>query len=201
MAIAWKRSLHQAVQVDTASSHRVVGILLPCRPHPLCILSVYLPSRSGCTDIFKESLDYIDSLFNLLNSEYDFIILGDINADPGPQGGPKSSTPVNEQGRILNRYLSKWNFVSAHLHKSPSLLSHTYVSEAHGSFSTLDHILCSRHFLPAISQCAVLEETPLNTSDHLPLSCRISATPLSSPPSATSPSVIPPRSNWKKASP
>ena len=65
----------------------------------------------------------------------------------------------------------------------------------------MDHILCSRHFLPSISQCAVLEETPLNTSDHLPLSCRISATPLSSPPSATSPSVIPPRSNWKKASP
>ena len=33
--------------------------------------------------------------------------------------------PLNEQGRILTHYLSRWNFLSTHLHLGSSVCSHT----------------------------------------------------------------------------
>ena len=108
------------------------------------------------------------------------IILGDLNADPGPSGGPLSTTPVNEQGRILLCYLSKWNFASVHLHVCSSPISHTYVSEAHNSHGTIDHILAPGHLIESFSRCFIIEDEPLNLSDHSPvcasLKVNISAT-------------------------
>ena len=78
-------------------------------------------------------------------------------------------TPCNEQGRILSHYLNRWNFLSAHLHLSPSLATSTYLSKAHGSSSTIDHILCPSHLLSSFSDCAVAEEVSLNMSDHFPI--------------------------------
>ena len=122
VAIAWRKSLDQHIsKLDNSSSHRVVGISLQAQLRPICLLSVYLPTRTGCTDIFKESLDYLDSMINLLGYENDVFILGDMNADLGLSGGPMASTPINEQGKILMQYLKRWNFLSAHLHLSPTL--------------------------------------------------------------------------------
>ena len=174
VAIAWRKSLdHHISKLDNSSSHRVVGISLQAQPRPICLLSVYLPTRTGCTDIFKESLDYLDSMINLLGYENDVFILGDMNADLGLTGGPMASTHINEQGKILQKYLQRWNFLSAHLHLSPTPATSTYESEAHGSISTIDHILCPSHVLQSLSSCHVIEEEPSNNSDHLPITCRL----------------------------
>ena len=165
VAILYKKSLQCiASKLNTSLSHRVVGLQLNTQPLPICFLGVYLPSRSGCTDEFKECLDYLDSLVNLLGFDNEVVILGDINADPGIHGVP------NEQGRILLRYLTRWNYTSVHLHLCSPRNSHTYFSEAHSSSSTIDHILCHTRFLDAFVFAKVLDESPLNTSDHLPLS-------------------------------
>ena len=115
-------------------------------PAPIHVFSVYLPSRSGCTDAFREALDLLNATMDTLPSISYTIILGDLNADPGSHGGPLSTTRVNEQGRILSQYLSLWNFVSAHLHKSNLSSSHIFESEAHSTVSTIDHILCHQSF-------------------------------------------------------
>ena len=98
--------------------------------------------------------------------------VGDLNTDPGSEGGPLSSTPVNEQGRILLRYLQRWNYLSVHLHdKDPGLLrnvTHTYCSGAHNTISTIDHILSPQHLLSRFSNFFVSEEEPINFSDHSP---------------------------------
>ena len=158
----------------------MVGILLQAQLRPICLLSVYLPTRTGCTDTFKESLDYLDSIINLFGFDNDVFILGDINADLGLGGGPMASTPINEQGKILMQYLKRWNFLSAHLHLSPTPETSTYESEAHGSISTIDHIIC----LP-------------NNSDHLPITCHIS-THLPTSLIHHKKCNPPPRPNWRK---
>ena len=194
VAILFKKSLQNLVKkLDTSLSHRVVGLQLRTLPLPICFLGVYLPSRSGCTDTFRECLDYIDSLINLLGYENEVIILGDINADPGIFGDP------NEQGRILRQYLSRWNFTSVHLYLGSSTHSHTYISEAHNSESTIDHILCHSRFLDAFTSAKVLDECPLNTSDHLPISATIQIT-LAAAPSLMTTSSSTPRVNWSKLS-
>ena len=79
----------------------MIGIEYNLSHCSLYIISVYLPSRSGCTDDIKESLDQLDAAITLLSPGTDIIIMGDFNADLGLLGGPKASTEVNEQGRYL----------------------------------------------------------------------------------------------------
>lgn len=75
----------------------------------------------------------------------DVVIMGDFNADLGLLGGPMSLSSPNEQGKILNKYLMRWKFVSTHLHLC-SLPTYTYESEAHASLSTIvyhcAHLTC-----------------------------------------------------------
>ena len=87
-------------------SHRIVGIQL-LTGHPTCLLSVYLPTRSGATDEFKEALDFLDATLGLYGLDNDVYILEDLNADLGTEGGPQACTPANEHGHILLRYLHK----------------------------------------------------------------------------------------------
>ncbi len=114
-------------------------------------------TRSGCTDVFRESLDYLDSLIGLYGYDNDVIILGDINADPGSCGGPMTCKPSNEQGKILLKYLKRWNFMSAHLHLSPSLATATYESEAWKS---------ARKTRNQATQSALLTRIPNRNSEH-----------------------------------
>ena len=74
------------------------------------VFSVYLPTRSGCTDNFKESLDTLQVIKEKLDPSGIVIFAGDLNADPGIHGGPFSATPANEEGRILTRYIQSWGF-------------------------------------------------------------------------------------------
>ena len=107
-------------------------------------------------------MDYLDAVLGRLSLDNDVIIMGDHNADLGSEGGPLSSTSANKQGRILLRYLQRWNYLSVHLHdKDPGLLrnvTHTYCSEAHNTVSTIDHILSPQHLLSRFSNSSVSEE-------------------------------------------
>ena len=155
--------------VPIISSSRMVGVEVNLPHGSLFVISVYLPSRSGCTDIFREALDQLDATISLLPPGSDIIIMGDFNADLGQYGGPMSKTEVNEQGKILYQYINRWHFVSVHLHLQSTLPSFTYESDAHGTQSTIDHILCPIHILSKFLSASTVAEEPLNTSDHLPV--------------------------------
>ena len=45
----------------------------------------------------------------------------------------------------------------------------TYESEAHGSSSIIDHIMCPKFFLDKFTSSDVIPENVLNTSDHFPI--------------------------------
>ena len=177
VAILWRKALDRSVRkLQDISNDRLVAIQLLNLHRSICLLAVYLPSHSGGTDVFKDSLDYVDSVLGQLCLDNDVCILGDFNADPGSEGGPLATTNVNEQGHILLRYLRKWEYISTHLQPQSSIshfATHTYVSEAHGSCSTIDHILAPRHLLSRFSESLVWDEDPLNLSDHLPVSASI----------------------------
>ena len=163
----------------------------------VAIFSSYLPTRAGCTDAFKESLDLLQMIKSKLDGSTMVVFAGDLNADPGVEGGPCATTTVNEQGRILNQYLKRWGFTSSHLHLNTVSSSHTYEGDHNGCKSTIDHLLCAERFLPQIQSCYVIDNEPSNTSDHLPLYAEINApihhttTPRSQQPKRDNP-------NWKK---
>ena len=93
VALGWRTSLDQFVSpLPFVSTCRMVGIEFNPTNFPLFIISVYLPSRYGCTDDFKEALDQLEAIIMLLPPGADIIIMGDFNADIGHLGGPQSST-------------------------------------------------------------------------------------------------------------
>ena len=201
VAILWRKAINNQVKKLTDfSNDRCVAIQLLSTPRPLAIISTYLPCRSGCTDLFKEALDYVDSIINHLAYDHSVIVLGDLNADPGPDGGPLSTTPANEQGRILLRYLAKWELSSVHLHTCSTPHTHTYTSEAHNSTSTIDHLLAPVHLLPSFSNCCVIEDDPLNLSDHSPVCASLKIYLPSTPIQARQSGSTKFRPNWSKLS-
>ena len=102
---------------------------------------------------------------------------------------------ANEQGKILYRYISKWNFISTHLHLQTTASSITYESDAHSTLSTLDHILCPSFMLPKFISAYVIME-PLNISDHYPVFAALHCDyPSFTPPPSTNASSVTPR-NW-----
>ena len=97
-----------------------------------------LPSRSGCTDVFRESLDRLDAALGSLPPLSNILVLGDFNVDPRR---PYHTTTMNEQGRILLPFMERWNLVSTHLHRPQSTSTHTNESDAHSTLSIIDHIV------------------------------------------------------------
>ena len=157
---------------------------------------MYLPTRSGSTEPFRDVMDLLDSAFTIY-PDCSIIFVGDFNADPGSL----SSSP-NEQGRILKRFLARWTFLSAHLFFHPFANVFTYESDAHSSFSNIDHILCSHSLLSSIRLSGVLPCHHLNLSDHRAIYASISvsvSTPLASVPSGQpSASAIKSKLAWSK---
>ena len=166
MAIFWRKNLYQVQKLKQLANHRCVGITLD---NNTSVFSVYLPSRSGCTDNFKESLDMLQVIKEKLDPSGIVIFAGDLNVDPGTHGGPLSTTPVNEQGRILARYIQSWGFTSAHLHLSDTPSSHTFENPSKQCKSTIDHFICASRHLPYFTSCHVIHDHPTNTSDHCPI--------------------------------
>lgn len=114
-------------KINRFSSHQYIGISID---NCLSIFSVYLPTRSGCTESFKESLDFMQLALEFCNPLGPVIFARDMNADPGPAAGPLLSTTCNEQGRILLCYLKAWDYTSAHLTLNTSSKSHTFENHA-----------------------------------------------------------------------
>ena len=166
----------------------------------LKIFSTYLPTRSGCTDIYKETLDHLNVIREKYSDNGILIFAGDMNGDLGTSDGPRATTTINEQGQILSHYLKSWNFVSAHLHLNTETSSHTYESESNSCISTIDHFLCPQHCLPSLNKCSTLNNlsSACNTSDHIPLVAEVTVPAQIS----QQPAIYPrgPTLNWKKMS-
>ena len=151
-------------------------------PQPMFVFSVYLPSLSGCTDVYRESLDRLNATLTSLPVISNTIILGDFNADPGCHGGPYCTTRLIEQGSILAHFLDQWNLASTHLHFPGAPSSHTFESEAHLTLSAIDHIMCHTSILPRFKFSNTLPEHHLNRSNYLPVVAVVQVHHLPQPP-------------------
>ena len=188
----WRKGLGPLLSF--VGSPRLVGIQLLLNQGPLFFTSVHLPSRAGCMELFKEAMDQLGVAIKLLPPGCKVVVIGDFNVTC------KSCSVTNEQGSIFSRYLHTWEFVSSHLHLSPSCITHTHESDAHSTLSTIDHIICPTHYLSDFCSSVVLD---LNTSDHLPVVAVLYYSPSSSssqPPPTLPNKVLSVHCNWNKCS-
>lgn len=124
----------------------------------MVLLNVYLPYQ--CEDNFADFCTYLAKVISILDSVDTMytMAVGDFNADPRASFGRELASVAQDSGYVLSdmpRLNAERNDVF------------TYISDAHGTTSWLDHCLSSVNLDKLITTCEISDKYV--TSDHLPL--------------------------------
>ena len=166
VAFLYHNSLSRCIEfIGCSSDNRCIVIKLSINNLVLLLFNVYFPC-------FENSLEYRDELSALTGFIEDTlnrcsyngaVILGDTNFD---------ITPGHSGYSILDSLLSSANMSACDDLVSGSIITNTYVNEALGCSSRIDHFFMSNHLKGCIKSVSVVDSC-INTSDHRPISLKL----------------------------
>ena len=169
VAILYRKSIAHAVTCLESVNDRIISITISNAVGGSCILSsVYMPFFSN--ENFDNYIECLAELKNICDSSHSSMCIfgGDFNANLG--------TPFHT---LIENFCADENlciFDEKYLDHDDNVF--TFLSDAHGSSSWLDHILCSRNAEPLLKNVAILYE--FISSDHFPVAFDIVITPYTS---------------------
>ncbi|KAK3101100.1 hypothetical protein FSP39_000927 [Pinctada imbricata] len=158
-AIIWNKQIQPSIKTLDDGSERILALEINCKPHPLCIINVYMPTAgySDSTSQYKASLDLLDVIISKYRDTHSVLISGDLNA-----------TLLDDrnlsQDKLLKAFV-KENELSVH-----STGSHMTYQHGSGK-SQIDYFLCTNHAL--IANFMLLDDVCSNTSTHTGIKCDI----------------------------
>ncbi len=158
LAILWKRKIAHEIKIVQYNDSRLLG--LECQNSTgakLFVLNAYLPYK--CDNNFEDFCMYlgkIDSIIESVDTPYS-IVMGDFNADPRSSFGRELVTFAEDQGYVLSDMI--------YFKDNPSVF--TYVSDAHGTTSWLDHCMCTKNANDLITSLEISDK--YICSDHMAL--------------------------------
>ena len=142
----------------TYQCSRLLGVELTCNDVSMLFISVYMPYQ--CKDNFELFMEYIGKISALIEESptSNIAIVGDFNAAIDTQ----FDVELQELCNNLSLVISDCNYYG----RNSGMFTH--VSDAHGTTSWLDHVLCSQDMQTKLHSIAILDMLP--SSDHVPLS-------------------------------
>ena len=146
-------------QFHTYQCSRLLGVELTCNDVSMLFISVYMPYQ--CKDNFELFMEYIGNISALIEKSptSNIAIVGDFNAAIDTQ----FDVELRELCNNLSLVISDCNYYG----RNSGMFTH--VSDAHGTTSWLDHVLCSQDMQTKLHSIAILDFM-LPSSDHVPLS-------------------------------
>jgi exonuclease III len=156
VALLWRKDVFPSVSVIQCSSVRLAAIKVKLdNERAILVFSVYMPTnKSENLPFFTECLSEICAIIESSDVESVFI-LGDFNADPYGLFAKELLVFCAEQ---------KWSCADMELLPSDT---HTFVSEAHGTRSWLDHCVVTNAARTSVLNVSVVYDT--YWSDHYPI--------------------------------
>ena len=139
IATCWKKNLSHAVKVQEEGNHRIMVTTIACKPTPICIINVCMPTTgNNQNDNYSESLEQISELLEKYSS-HSIILIGDMNA----------SLHRDDRQRDKNYPIK------------PTFFHHNrrYSSQ-------INYVLCDPEMLELSPDVEIHDMSPLNTSDH-----------------------------------
>ena len=110
-------------------------------------------------------LDEITAIIESREESAHIIVLGDCNGDVGSAGSPRGVRNATPRGlKVMNRH----GLVPLNMLRGSGGPIDTYEGAVNGS--TLDYVAIPAELLDQVVGCNVSEWSPLNTSDHTPVS-------------------------------
>ena len=157
VAIMYRKSLYNVVSQIDFKDPRLIGIVLSSGTCKTLFINVYLPYEKE--ENFAEYVEYLGKIQTIVDEHESnhVVVVGDFNAHPGKPFG-------NEM--LGFSYESDFH-VSDIEELGIDSNTFTYLSDAHGTTSWLDHIVSTNSAHVNISDISVLYD--IIGSDHLPL--------------------------------
>ena len=161
LSILWNKSLSNSVKTTQYDESRIIGIEVQSNHFTLLFLTVYLPYECDMHyDDYCFYLSKLQCIIDSANTPY-ILILGDFNADI-------QSTSMF--GAELIDFCDNNNLCFIDKEKlSPD--SFTFVSQAHGTTSWLDHCITTTFGKSITSNISIIDD--IVCSDHFPLCIEI----------------------------
>ena len=161
IGILWEKSLSQSTNIIKYEDTRILGLEIECNNAILLFLCVYLPYE--CDMFYDDYIFYLNKIKIIIesaNTPYVYV-LGDFNADI-----QSDSVFGSELVEFCN--LNKLDFIDRIILPSSSF---TFISQAHGTTSWLDHCITTAAGRSLISNAFITDN--VICSDHFPLSINI----------------------------
>lgn len=152
-AILWSKTL--STKIIKNHDQSVIGIEVDLGSTSICLINVYMPYC--CSSNIDDYLDHLGKLTTMLHEQEcpNMCMLGDFNAGT-----------TNMFGQLLSSFCKDNDFTVSDQILLPAD-SFTYISDAHGSTSWIDHCISSNSAHQAIAHIKVLHDFII--SDHRPL--------------------------------
>ena len=134
-------------------------------------------------DSFHEYLDSLELIIEKCENEGKIIIVGDTNCHFGPEIGQRCWSVTTHNAHMMFRMTQHRDMTIAYTNEKGKGPKYTFFVPEDGR-SYIDHCIISESLYDKIETCTVLQDSILNTSDHLAMVVKVHITlcglPLSS---------------------
>lgn len=157
VAILWRKTVFKEVSVLHSDNPRVCAIKVVSNKRTILVMSVYMPTeRTEHLVDFTDCLGLVSAIIDIENIESVFV-LGDFNSHPG-------GLFFSE----LTHFCTEHELVCVDVDRlGMDSGSYTFISEAHGTSSWLDHCLVTKSAFNSVTNVRINYDTLW--SDHFPL--------------------------------
>ena len=171
-ALIWKEALDKCIKpITTIKSDRICGIQVETGKNGLLtVVSVYMPQANCKIAEYDNVLHELDEVAEHYSQVGHVLIMGDVNAHIGPEGGPRGWGKTTPSGHKLLHWVKESALQLYDMQDCCHGPRYTFKKKGRENKSYIDHCIVTGSLVPYIRQCRVWEPEDRNISDHLPLS-------------------------------
>lgn len=172
VAILWKKTLNNKVRRIECESDRicVIEVTDACESGSLFVIGIYLPHQTCKITSFTQHVNILSDLIARYCTSGEVIIIGDANNHFSNEWGNRFWGKTTHTAKKLLQVIEahKLHIIDGN-DETCNGPAYTFNVKGVGC-SYIDHCICTERLRSNIVSCTVLEDNPLNLSDHLPLS-------------------------------
>ena len=165
VAIMFKKSLSDRIErIDHLKNDRILGIELKPTENEYestFVFSVYLPAHNSIID-YKDTISELEAISSFYLKEGNIVIGGDYNAQVLSSRVTHGSS---YKSKAFTDFLKNINLHSVNMSSIKIGPDYSFCPNK----TMLDHILINEGYLSEVTQCYILTEDKIVTSDHLPI--------------------------------
>jgi exonuclease III len=178
LAILWRKNIGYAISELQLglNTDRIMGIKIQSNgQEPIFLFNVYLPSTNASLSEYQHIIDLLQIAYDTYFEQGLVLLAGDFNAQLGStQNTRRAGTVQTIRGKYLESFLCHNNLYSLVADNMCTGPVCTYWSDNNiGVSSQIDHFVIAHDLRRYISWCKVFDDNDLNTSDHVPIMCKL----------------------------